>query len=154
MLLTMESGRMKVLFLDVDGVLNKHSSYTTISDIGGGLKLDLDALIHDTKCKIVLSSTWRILEDTYNFISKHVEIFDVTDQDRGCRGDQIQRWLNKHPEVTNYAIVDDDSDMLDSQLRYYVHTEFEYGLTDNAAYRIEYILNNDIPERIFIGEAS
>lgn len=149
---------MKVLFLDVDGVLNKRSDFEVMHNdnlvLNYTLVTRLQKIIADTNCKIVVSSTWRILEDNWDFLKKHVDLYDATDQLPKCRGDQIQRWLNKHPEVTRYVIVDDDSDMLDSQLRHYVPTEMLYGLTDNAAYRITYRLNNDIPETLFIGETS
>jgi hypothetical protein len=32
------------------------------------------------------------------------------------RGEEIKAWLHQHPEVTRYAIVDDDSDMLPEQV--------------------------------------
>jgi hypothetical protein len=31
------------------------------------------------------------------------------------RGSQIKSWLDKHPEVTHYVILDDDGDMLEDQ---------------------------------------
>ena len=70
-----------------------------------------------------------------------IPIYDCTDNGPGERGDQIQRWLDSH-DVEKYAIVDDDSDMLDHQLRYFIQTEMMYGLTDNLAYRLAYILGD------------
>lgn len=51
------------------------------------------------------------------------------------RGEQIAEWLAEHPEVTRFAIVDDDSDMgdLDS---YLFKTDFNSGLTAEIADRI------------------
>jgi hypothetical protein len=45
------------------------------------------------------------------------------DIDNVTRGQQIQAWLEKHPEVTRYAIIDDNSDMTEEQLEHhFVHT--------------------------------
>lgn len=85
--------------------------------------------------KIVVSSSWRIGEtvDTLKAIlapAKLVSkaIIDVTPRFSGKpRGEEIQYWLDKHPEVTDYVIVDDDSDMLDSQKEHFVKTSTLHG---------------------------
>jgi hypothetical protein len=42
-------------------------------------------------------------------------------------------WLKEHPEITNYVILDDDSDMLKSQQSNFVYISGVTGLTlDNA----------------------
>ena len=46
-----------------------------------------------------------------------------------------------HPEVENYVIIDDDSDMLDEQLYHFVQTNFEDGITDTEVNRVIKILN-------------
>lgn len=52
-----------------------------------------------------------------------------------CRGEEIRQILVKYrPE--KYAILDDDSDMLDYQLRHFFQTDPDYGLTDTIAYRV------------------
>lgn len=149
---------MKVLFLDVDGVLNSHSDFRVWADFDGFphiVNLDkvdrLVKIINETGCKIVLSSSWRNSQYGYDTLKKlnYFEIFDCTPrhhyENNGrkytCRGAEIQDWLDRNP-CTNYAIVDDDSDMLDSQLRHFVQTDPEYGLTETLAYRITYLLNH------------
>jgi hypothetical protein len=88
--------------------------------------------------KVVVSSTWRIGETVDSlkkilYPAKHVAnaIIDVTPHFSRHRGEEIQRWLDEHPEVTNYVIVDDDRDMLDSQKEHFVNTSelhgFQYG---------------------------
>lgn len=86
--------------------------------------------------KIVVSSTWRIGEtpDTLRKIlspSKLIgdAIIDVTPsfRERGGRGKEIQYWLDQHPEVTHYVILDDDSDMLPSQISNFVNTSELHG---------------------------
>lgn len=148
---------MKILFLDVDGVLNCHRDYEVYSlsesfpMMVNRRKIDLlEKIIADTDCKIVLSSSWRTMPDGVKLLqhfSDQFEIFDVTpshgfdsDIKYTCRGAEIQDWLDNN-RWTNYAIVDDDGDMLDSQLRHFVQTDPEYGLTPTLAYRITYILN-------------
>lgn len=98
--------------------------------------------------KIVVSSTWRLGETTETLKkilapAKLVAdaVIDVTPAFRwvkhkqelgeSTRGHEIEDWLERHPEVTHYAIIDDDSDMLESQQKNFVHTSglhgFQYG---------------------------
>lgn len=68
------------------------------------------------------------------------------------RGYEIEEWLNKHPEVENYVILDDDDDMLDSQLNNFVRTsgnsdhpdkiDIGYGLTKICTDKAIKILNS------------
>ena len=46
------------------------------------------------------------------------------------RGGEIQTWLDAHPEVDNYVIIDDDAVMLDKQLFHFVETNYEDGITE------------------------
>lgn len=150
--------RTKILFLDVDGVLNCRRDYEVYSIAEGypmmvnRRKIDLLVeIIKETGCKIVLSSAWKSFPDGMKLLQHfkdQFEIFDVTPSHGygsaikyTCRGAEIQEWLDGN-KWTNYAIVDDDGDMLDSQLRHFIQTDPEYGLTETLAYRISYILNN------------
>lgn len=144
---------MKILFLDVDGVLNKASDYAVRIEgakscllVNQHLVDRMQQVLEDTGAKVVLSSSWRNLQGGREFVEEcGIPIIDETDNGPGKRGDQIQRWLDSHPEVETYAIVDDDSDMLDHQLPHFVLTEFETGLTKQAAYRLAYKLGGEIP---------
>lgn len=136
----------KVLFLDIDGVLNSERSCLAFQgfphDFEGRGKAKFDwtavALIRrlcgETDASIVLSSTWRILHSVHECANGlDLPIFDATPRIAGydgkVRGDEIDAWLNAHPEVTSYAIVDDDSDMLEKQKPFFVQTDFRAGLT-------------------------
>lgn len=89
--------------------------------------------------KIVVSSTWRLgneVADLQKILAPAklvaMAIIDKTPAFRdGPRGNEIQHWLDNHPEVTEYVIVDDDRDMLDSQQDHFVNTSslhgFQYG---------------------------
>lgn len=101
---------------------------------------NVDELVNEfADLKVVVSSTWR-LGETVESLQKilapakalSAAVIDVTPRFPGKpRGEEIQAWLNEHPEVTNYVIIDDDSDMLDSQKDHFVHTStlhgFQYG---------------------------
>ena len=56
------------------------------------------------------------------------------------RGQEIQQWLDKH-KCDKYVILDDDLDFFDSQLPYFVHTDWEVGLTENDVNKAINILN-------------
>lgn len=85
--------------------------------------------------KIVVSSTWRLgssVEDLKKILSgaKLVAdaVIDKTPAFRdGPRGNEIQHWLDAHPEVEEYVIVDDDNDMLESQKEHFVNTSELHG---------------------------
>jgi hypothetical protein len=124
---------MKIIFLDIDGVLNSIDSMIALHGCNES-KLDpisvglLKRLCADTDAKIVISSTWRRGRATKDFIdifAKYnwpdapvISRTPVLDTERGF---EIQEWLDSHPEVTDFVILDDDSDMLDSQLQNFVH---------------------------------
>jgi hypothetical protein len=146
---------MRVLFLDIDGVLNHRGVY----GLGEAAPLCPDAMtqlkrvIDETGCKIVLSSTWRLMPKLVDKLPVAI----VTGHFHGDwrtieirhgvspggvylptkRGEEIAEWLGRHPEVERYAIVDDDSDFLEDQLPFFVKTSFDAGgLTAECADRL------------------
>jgi hypothetical protein len=132
--------KIKVIFLDVDGVLNLQRTLSPWSLNKACLKR-LKNIIDRTDCKLVLSSTWRKFPKAVHKLNwAGLSFYGYTDQDGPYRGFEIQRFLDAHPEIEEYVILDDDGDMLDSQLRHFVQTTMEYGLSDTLAYRAEYIL--------------
>ena len=46
------------------------------------------------------------------------------------RGEEIDMWLQWHPEVKNYVIVDDREDMMEHQLDHFVKVNPYRGFTD------------------------
>lgn len=118
---------MKVLFLDIDGVLNSDATtrktgtgWDFVDDIHiERLKRILDA----TGAKVVLSSTWRYDRDEPKLNSDFLELqdylkqFDIEFYDYTPnsnpyqRGLEIQEWLDEHPEVEQFVILDDRDDM-------------------------------------------
>lgn len=133
---------MKVLFLDIDGVLNSRRSQMAFGgyphDFSSAdmARFDLVAvglirrLCRVTGCSIVLSSDWRYYTTAHLAANAlDLPIMDVTPQLDASRGCEINAWLNEHPEVERYAIVDDIAAMLPSQQANFVQTDDECGLT-------------------------
>ena len=61
-----------------------------------------------------------------------------------CRGMEIKlylRSLSEQPE--SYVILDDDRDMFESQLPYFVHINNETGITENDYKKALKILKNE-----------
>lgn len=139
---------MRTIFLDIDGVLNNQETFRNIESGCTTLKeVELKSLDDDLvkkfqrilkstpDVKVVLSSSWRGSNESIKSIEEKVcELYDITpDIYDALRGEEIQRWLDRHPEVTRYAILDDDDDMLESQLPNFFKTNFDTGLTDEIA---------------------
>jgi hypothetical protein len=151
---------MKILFLDIDGVLNSRRSLTAF----GEYPINFSArelaffdwvavalvrrLCRETKSKVVLSSTWR-----YFFSAEQVAaaldlpVIDCTpksseEADYARRGGEIEAWLDDHPEVTHYAITDDINAMLDEQQPHFVQTDERCGLSLND-YHLLYMILTD-----------
>lgn len=140
---------MKILFLDIDGVVNSVRSAVAL---GGypwtcepqDIKLFdhvalalIKRVCEETDTKICLSSMWRhnynSREDLAQFgsdiglpfiISKTPTMLTAT------RGEEISAWLRDNEgKITKYAIVDDDSDMLKEQIPFFVKTNSKEGLS-------------------------
>lgn len=127
---------MKVIFLDIDGVLNNSALlYHYGSDYIDGDMTDLFAgIVKSTGAKVVLSSSWRLDEGSRRIVKEAlgihgIDIIDVTPsmpRMRRCR--EISRWLLEHPEATDYAIIDDDPDAGVDMEDSFFKTDPEMGL--------------------------
>ena len=149
---------MKVIFLDIDGVLNCR---TSTKRYNGCLFVDDDKLallaelIDKTGAKIVLSSTWRfgllhpdsalasdviaLQKEMYKFglrIYSHTPRFPEKQ-----RGDEIQAWLEASSNIESFVILDDDSDMANVK-DYLVQTTWESGLKKEHIEKAVAILNS------------
>lgn len=142
----------KVLFLDIDGVCNSADFMTsnTNPNIGGMLGIDpfpavlVKMIVQDTGCDVVLSSTWRLNETTRQQVREQVvDFIAITPDFHGKdRGYEIEAWLDAHPEVTRYAILDDDMDMLVHQAPNFFKTTWKEGLTREIAQAVTEHLNS------------
>jgi hypothetical protein len=133
---------MKILFLDIHGVVNSATSIRRnrrlIDPHLAFIVRRIAIAIPDLK--VVLSSLWRCLGDGREIVEKKIiRCFDVTpilhDRDLS-RGHEIQAWLDEHPEVERYAILDDDNDMLEHQMVNFFQTSRRTGITPELADRI------------------
>lgn len=163
---------MKVIFLDFDGVLNVIEQGH--DDFGGIFHPEfvenLGRIIDETGAKLVISSTWRHMgmERLHRMWKQRQypgEIIGITPDLRWgtpeerlepgesnyVRGDEIQAILDQYYQITNYVILDDDTDMLKSQRMNFVQTsaninhpdciDIGYGLTKECTNRAIRILN-------------
>lgn len=126
---------MKIVFLDIDGVLCTHRSCVRQQ----GLMQILDTvavsmlakMLIETKAKLVLSSTWRLHHDQQSMtaILQNAGMYDVPwhqnwktpELSVGGRGDEIYQWCLRHGTPEKYCIIDDDRDMLPEQMPSYVN---------------------------------
>ncbi len=147
----------KILFLDVDGVLNNTKTFHTSESRYGSNKLIdpymcllVHRIVEATGCDIVLSSSWRHFKKGQDVKDAGIPFIDITvDCCSGVRGVEIQNWLNKgfphdvrsDPSKFRYAVLDDDSDMLLNQKDHFFQTTFESGLTDEIAKKVINYLN-------------
>lgn len=137
---------MKVLFLDIDGVLNSEE-YAISLGKGGMLGINpeavkiLDRILEATGAKLVISSSWRGSSDLLADIRSNVgEYIDITPRLSGIRGLEVKTWLDTNP-VDRYAILDDDSDFYKYQPLF--KTTWKKGLTDEIADKVIEYLNKD-----------
>jgi hypothetical protein len=126
---------MKILFLDIDGVLNSHQSaiyYNRIGHDNGGnpdhfcpiALSNLHSILEEfPDLKLVISSTWRLGETLESMQQKLFALGSIPPQrvismtpvlrdPRVARGVEIEAWLKVYGNsVSRYVIVDDDGDM-------------------------------------------
>lgn len=135
---------MTVVFLDIDGVLCTERSceawrqrglMQVLDPVGVGL---LNFLLKDSGAKLVLSSTWRLAHDqgSMTAILQNAGLIDIPwhqnwkTPDRGAsRGQEIEFWMEQHGRPDVYLILDDDRDMLDHQLPFFVRTNMQDGIS-------------------------
>ena len=155
-MLLVEVGR-KIIFLDIDGVLN--TVVSRASKRHWGLCRDaverLNRLVAQSGAEVVLSSAWRSTLTTERMqeildeagfrgrlidrtprrtehdpaVYRRLRGFDAHDNRNWPRGYEIQQWLDAQPDVTGIVILDDRGDM--EHLRpWLVRTRFKTGLLD------------------------
>lgn len=160
---------MKVIFLDIDGVLNvMHREHDEFGAIFHQHFVDnLARVIKETDAKIIISSSWRHgglqrMIDMWKFRNLPGEVIGITPDlwgeiegedfyEKLQRGHEIQAVLDRMPDITSYVIFDDDDDMLPSQKGNFVQCSLNinhedcidigYGLTKICADKAIRILN-------------
>jgi len=138
---------MKVLFLDIDGVVNNER---TKANFEGLIAIDptmaalVQRIVQNTGCEIVLSSSWRLFQNIRNEVERKICKFsDITPILHAPRGYEIKVWLTLHPEIDHYAILDDAESILPEQRANFFQTTLESGLTEDIALAVEKHLNEE-----------
>lgn len=120
---------MKVVFLDFDGVLIHLDCYFNprLKLPNEGARADpacmmwLALLVRETDARIVVSSAWRGRRQLtwlrrklqqWGLPNARRRVIGMTgrklSREDGGRGAEIRAWLESHPEVIEYVIIDDD----------------------------------------------
>lgn len=111
---------MKLLFLDMDGVVNSEACYKkglfkTDFPVDSYMAFLVGKIVLDTDCKVVLSSSWRHSKENVKQIHERmVPIYDITGSEphddtrppgiENCqRGREIKAWLDKWNSKTYEA---------------------------------------------------
>jgi len=150
----------KILFLDIDGVLNSEVYYKSISHSDNNssrfdpLSVELiKKLVEEFSLRIVVSSTWRYgAVDRLMHELKNSNLIQYLYHEwftpvihPAHRGTEIKLWLDLHPEVTDYIIIDDDENMLEEQMSRFVKTDLHQGMTEEHFNRVRAILSAEEP---------
>lgn len=133
----------RVLFLDIDGVLNHAAIVENSSEpLDRDCVARLNAILEASGAAVVISSTWRIhlsprqIDATlrrYGFTGCIIGATPVIPAAE--RGEEIKTWLQVKGEgVTRFVILDDRDDMGDLR-PHLVRTTWEEGLRDSDAER-------------------
>ena len=142
---------MKILFLDVDGVLNCRRTpqiITSIYPLDPYMVLLVDRIIRATDCKVVLSSAWRNHPQGVEIVNKSIPLLDITEDFATIRGKEIEKWLTTDhfcctkKEIKKYAILDDTDEFFGSQRDNFFKTSYEFGLTEEIANNVINHLNS------------
>lgn len=148
---------MKVLFLDIDGVILPGRAYLLPNQTKPIVRVFdpcavsiLNTLCEEADLKIVVHSSWLRYPDIYNsdlvgyLVSQGVEKKHFHDdplcEPLSWRYDRIRLWLSRHPEVKDFVIIDDtplgeqDGEF---ETRFYL-TDFDNGLTMDLLRKVTY----------------
>lgn len=146
----------KIIFLDVDGVLNNHRFITNNQFLSSESRRNIDnekvmvlkTIVAQTGARIVLSSSWRLQFDrslqplsgaAKELVDKLAEyglcLWDKTD-DCVNKVESINKWLEEHRNtISNYVIIDDDymPDVVVGSLGCLIKISYYIGLTEKEA---------------------
>ena len=139
--------KIKVLFLDIDGVLCLHEYGVVNWDdniddyvFDDGCCRRLKEILDATGCKLALSSSWRLQKNDCLKILRLLRPFGITSADfiggtpsLKHRGDEVMTFVERHPEIGTFVAVDDEDF---SGARFpadrFVWTKLERGITEPA----------------------
>lgn len=111
---------MKIIFLDIDGVLNSDEYFDKISNLDiQGIEQEIDIekvkllkeAINETGAKVVLSSSWRYTrkgQQLKELLSNYEIYVDSTPFIQNERGLEIKQWLSENQCIEDFVILDDE----------------------------------------------
>ena len=160
----------RIVFLDIDGVLNHEAWYNKTKGKEGDLDPDSVALLNQLNgAEIVISSSWGNYdgETERKRREKGLELPVVGETKKWhykydwiCRGNEIEAWLFEEFGNSNsrfrgkwgnedyeYVIIDDDADMLLEQADNFIQIDRWVGITQGTIQKAKRILRyekNDI----------
>ncbi len=133
---------MKVIFLDIDGVVCLHKQKNNC---------EADEEIFDAECcyrlkeimqatgsKMVLSSSWRLFPESFAFVLEQLEPYGITKEDfigitplLEDRPKEILAFLKSHKEINSFIALDDEMYYCDNfPYDRLILTEVYSGITD------------------------
>ncbi len=150
----------RIIFLDIDGCVNSEKWYRATKGMKGHFDPEVIALLNtlkDLDVEVVVSSSWG--EDgvkQLRNVGLELPIVGTTEHfhcDWMCRGNEIEKWLhdtfkglgskygpNYKDKNYNYAIIDDDCDMLYGQKDNFVYIDRWVGITEEDIKKVREIL--------------
>jgi hypothetical protein len=164
----------RILFLDIDGVINSHQFWDRLEQEGHKQddlhNFDPVAIewlnyihYHVKDFKVVISSTWKHhIESSvgwniiFQLLGGHFYVADVTRDLDGFRGSEIASWLieaesstRRHPNWDHYGDIKsfailDDDSDMDSISNRLVHVDGKVGLQKETADQVIEMLNEDV----------
>lgn len=145
----------KILFLDIDGVMNSKLYFkNSFNPDEDDSRFDVYSvylvkkLVEEFSLKIVITSHWRsgMVEKLMSELKRN-ELMSFLHKDSftpilrsAQRGTEIKAWLDSHPEINDYLIIDDNENMLEEQKCRFVKTDAFAGLLDENYYDAREIL--------------
>lgn len=154
---------MRIIFLDIDGVLNCQLFYDKsdpkeradnypLSEICKWRIDLLNDLCEVINAKVVISSTWRhdgleAMKSLFKEVGATFEVIDITPSlgRYAVHSNEILAWIENNSNLLgcysgnykDYVIIDDDSDMLLWQQKHFFQVDNYSGLTPNTCYKIK-----------------
>ena len=134
--------------MDADGCINSNKWYRSTEyypnlfkdpDIDPHVIDLINQFTNETGVKIVISSSWKIddyclgrlgwagLENIIDITPNLIFSVPIEDYSRGM---EIEYYLQEHPEIEKYLILDDQNDFFDYQQKNFLLIDYQVGITE------------------------
>lgn len=148
---------MKILFLDVDGVLNGHEKHPNgFSGIDPKKMYILNRILRSTQAGVIVHSAWRYLTigdippmtnlgfyymfQTYGFEGHIIDLLKE-DNEQEDRVLLIEDYIEKYLQPDDHYVIVDDLSLRFKKQEVFVQTDPHVGLTEDIANKIIGLLN-------------